>query len=419
MRTNFTLSLIFCLLLAPNLFAQYWKATGALSATGSSMYLIGATHVEDTIYVLSAEQNIAYSTDQGVTWTKQTIDKPNGNFVSITGIKDRLYASTKINTYDFELYYSMDKGASWQIDTIGLPPSLTNTGKSGMILRYMGNDYVLAYNYSKAVLKKLGETNWKPTSIDNVIVDITASDNKWLAIGQGKMLESTDNGTSWTSINTNGLPANFQGSLITTNGSRIFVSNDPASGGQTIYYSDDGGSNWTVTNSAGKFSYDNPWVKSIHAVGDYVFAAISPKFADFESAPPFIVSSTQEPDFSVGDVSGLPTGKTNTSLPFFFHVGTKLFTMFWDLYSSEPGFSNEVKTAIKQTIGQKQDDFSFFPNPVTSEIHIKSGGNLKLINSNGVFVRNLTEKTESLNDLPAGFYFLASESGIVRKLVKQ
>lgn len=425
MKKIFTLIL---LVFSLGMKAQNWNSTGALAATGSSTYLIGATHAGSKIYVLSREQNIAYSENLGVTWTKPAIASPGGDFVAITGIKDRLYATLKLNTYDHNLYYSTDNGVSWQIDNDGLPQSLTNTGKSAMILKYMGDDYVLAHNYLKAVYKKLDETSWQPTFIDFAIVDIAATSDKWLAIGLAKILQSTDKGKTWTAISTTGLPANFQGSLITSNGSRIFITNAPADGGEDIYVSDDRGQSWTKTNAAGKFTHANPWLKSIYAVDDYVFASVSPKFGDIQNAPPFIVSKTQQPDFSVGNVNGLPTGQTNTNLPFFFHVNNKLFTMFWDLYSTEPGFMGiPTQTAL---LAENTSEVRIYPNPAIHSIHfegdINNQAEVCIYDLNGQRVKQeFITKNLSLNiaDLSVGMYFLTINSGNKKiystKIIKQ
>ena len=98
---KFTLALLFCFLKLSTVFAQYWKPTGALAGAGSATYLIGATHVGEKIYVVSMENSLAFSTDEGKTWTKQTAAKPNGTYSAITGISDRLYASSASFTSRF------------------------------------------------------------------------------------------------------------------------------------------------------------------------------------------------------------------------------------------------------------------------------------------------------------------------------
>jgi photosystem II stability/assembly factor-like uncharacterized protein len=411
MGKKFTLLTMYILIFT-SLSAQYWKATGALAASGSNFYLIGAANVGDDIFALNANKTFAYSADKGETWIVPTIAKPNGDFAGITGIKDRLYATMKINTFDYELYYSTDKGSTWTLDTIGLPKSITKTGKSAVILKYMGNDYVLAHDYKLAYYKKLGETKWNSSHIDNLIVDIAATSDKWLAVGQTRIFESTDKGASWNVISTTGLPDQFQGNIICSNGSRIFVSNAPANGGDDIYFSDDGGSSWTLTNSAGKFDFDNPWVQSMYAVGDYVFASIKPKLFNFADAPPFIVSTTQQPDFSVGDLSGLPTGKTNTHLPFFFHLGSKLFTMFWDVYSSEPGFKQGSTTSAKIDLNENRS-ITIYPNPASHAIQIQnnkidvSGIEIYSMSGEKVFVGNgLPNNILDISGFSKGFYLL-------------
>lgn len=366
-KKQFLLVVLFFLTLA-NGVAQNWKPTGALSASGPDWYLTGATSVGNDVFAVNVLQTMVYSSDLGVTWSAPAASKLQGTYAYVVGIENRLYASTKINTYDYELNYSTDKGATWKPDTIGLPQSPAKTGKSAMILKYMENNYMLAHNNLKAFYKKVEETNWKPTSIDFAIVDVAATKDKWLAIGAAKILQSTNNGESWTMITTTGLPANFQGNKICTNGSRIYISNAPANGGQDIYYSDNGGLNWTLTNSAGKYSHANPWIQYMYAVDDYLFAAILPK--DSKDAPPFIVSTTPQPNFLVGDVSGFIIGKTTSSLPFFFHVKNKLFTMMWDLFSSEPGFNNSTTTA--QINLTDYESISVYPNPATNSIQLKT-----------------------------------------------
>lgn len=389
--------------------AQQWKSTGALKAMGSPYYLTAATNLDNNIFVVSAEQTFAQTSDKGATWSVPTITKPKGTFTYLKGIKDRLYTSMKVNTYDYELQYSINNGISWKLDTIGLPRNSVKTGKSNVIIEYMKNDYMLAHNNLKAYYKKIGETAWKQTlNSATTIIDITAISNKWLAIIANKIMQSIDNGTSWSEIITSGLPDNFQGYLITSNNSdRLFISNAPAAGGEDIYYSDDSGMSWTLTNSGGKFNYANSWIKDIYVVNDYIFASINPKSLNFVDAPPYLVSSNIQPDFSVGDNSGFPTGTTTSPFPFFFHIDNQLFTMFGDLYTSEPGFN---KTA--SITDEKYKNIKVGPNPVEDyiKVYVKDQSNWtfftidgKKINSGTVSYSNDVISTKKIK---TGIYIL-------------
>ncbi len=401
------------LIIATNqLISQNWKSTGALAATGSPFYLTCATNVGNNLYVVNANKTYGYSTDFGKTWISSTTTKPKGDFAALTGIQNRLYANMKINSNDNELYFSTNHGQTWTIDTVGLPRSLTKNGILGVILKDMGNNYVLAHENSKAFYKKLDEPKWKPTQIDFVIVDVAATNTKWLAIGAAKILQSTDNGTKWTTITTTGLPAQFQGNKISTNGTRIFVSNAPAKGAQDIYYSDDEGVSWVLTNSGGKYTHTNPWVQNLYAVDDYIFAAILP--FGFQDAPPFIMSTSKTPNFIVGDVSGLPTGSTVSNLPFFFHIQNKLYTMFTDLYVSEPGFKGNSSTAVLN-MNYNDNSISVQPNPADHSIQIVTKGSenneIEVFNIQGkkVFQQRVESNTNiDISTWAAGIYFVKS-----------
>lgn len=426
MKNRFNFIAIFLLFII-NANAQGWKATGALAATGSPYYLTGATNVGNDVFALSYDQNLVYSSDLGVTWSAPKKTNLTGKAWYILGIENRLYISTKANTYDNELHYSTDKGLTWKLDTVGLPLNIVKSGKDAMNLIYMGNGYVLAHNYAKAFYKKVKDTKWKLSNIEG-IVDVAATKDKWLIIGGKKIMQSTNNGESWTQISTTGLPDKFQGSKICTNGTRVFISNAPATGGQDIYYSDNGGSNWTKTNSAGKYTHANPWVNKLYAVEDYVFAAIVPK--NIQDAAPFLVSSTKEPDFSVGDVSGMLTGVTTTSLPFFFHVKNKLFTMMWDLFSSEPGFSGESDPSTKIDFAEREKNtISIYPNPASQTIQIKAGNTklskIAIISLTGkkVLEQNPeSDKQINISQLNNGVYFiqatLANGQSTTSKFIK-
>ena len=362
------LCLLFIIILSGHLTrAQYWSATGASTSAGA-VYLITATHVGDHIYVVGNNQTFAYSTNKGSTWTSTSVTLPKGIFAALYSAAGRLYASAKVNNYDYELYYSTDNGTSWTLDTVGLPLNIVKSGKAPVKVKDMGNDYMIAYNSTTARVKHKSASSWSVTTIDNVVTEVVNHDGNWYAVGVQKIVKSNDHGASWNALTTSGLPANFQGSFLASNGSdRLWVSVPPANGGEDIYFSDDDGASWSLTNSAGNFAYSNPWVGAMYAVGNYLFAAVSPKFANFQDPPPFIISSAVQPSFSVGDTSGLPRGGTTTDLPFFFHIGDKLYTMMGDLHTSTPGFPANVGITERELTG-----YQVYPNPASDYIRINS-----------------------------------------------
>ncbi len=405
------------LLVSANMYSQAWSPTGAAPAI-NAQYLIAATHISNNIFVVGNNQSFGLSTDKGVTWSKPTITPPPGTFAALSGVAGRLYASMKINTYDYELHYSTDNVSTWTIDTVGLPKNVVKSGKAAMNLVDMGNNYILAYNATAACYKKATDPNWTKTTIDNVIVSVTAMNGKWYAVGTGQILKSTDNGSNWNAITTSGLPANFQGNTLATNRQgRLFVSTPPADGGEDIYYSDDEGATWTLTNSAGHYTHSNPWVGAMYAVGNHVFAAISPKFAAFQDPPPFIMSSTANPSFAAGDTTGLGNGLTTTALPFFFHINDNLFTMMGDLYTSKPGFAANV--------GLVEDHIklSIYPNPTSDYLFITTSEPMdwQLNSLEGLIIEKGNTRTSDRIDvshLPSGIYLLVITTDSKSKVMK-
>ena len=358
---NKYLLLLMSILVISNLFSQYWKATGALSAIGKSFYLVAATSVGNNIFAAHANKNLGYSTDLGKTWITDGINEPKGDFALLTGIKDRLYASMKISPSDYELLYSTNNGQSWTMDTIGLPRTSTVNGITAMILVDMGNNYILAHNYLKTFYKHKNDNKWTPTEIGSAVVDVSAINDKWLIIVGGKIIQSTNHGLSWSTIITTGLPDKFQGYKITTNGSRLYMISSTAAHANNIYYSDDEGVTWMSSSIAGLYTYANAYPQNLYAVNDYVFSAVMPKQFDFNTPPPFLVSSEKILNFTVGDVSGFPSGSTISNLAFFFHIQNKLYTMFGDLYVSEPGFTGSPSAV--QNLNENESSILVQPNP--------------------------------------------------------
>ncbi|RYM32803.1 T9SS type A sorting domain-containing protein [Brumimicrobium glaciale] len=412
MKTIFT---FLSIALATTSFSQNWTSTGALAASGSS-YLIAATSIGDNVYAVGSDLTFVYSPNRGVTWTAPAITPPPGAYYALIACNNYLYASMKLNNYDHELRYSLNNGLTWTVDTVGLPQNLPNTGKEAMNVRYMGNNYVMAFNPTKAYHKKLGTSTWIATTIDYTIPDVIGMNDNWYAIGAGRMYKSTNHGGSWSELSPTGLPTGFQGNKLASNGlDRLFVSNSPANGGTDIYFSADGGNSFTLTNSAAQYTYNNAFIGAMFAVDDFIFASVLPESGNFVDEPPFISSMSASPSFSVGDGSGLPTNATISDIPFYFNSGNKLFTMYGDLFTSMPGFiGNPVIVSVDKN---EALEVGIYPNPAQNQINIstKEMSNLTsiaLYSSQGQLIREFKINEQSINvsDLPRGHYILKIQS---------
>ena len=402
--------------------AQTWQKLNATTPISAS-YLIAAAHVGDNIMVIGNNQQMALSTDKGASWTAPAITPPPGQFVALYNGGDRMYANMKINTYDFELHYTLNNGTTWTRDTIGLPKNSVNTGKLSMRVKNMGNGYLMAYDGTHTSYKQNGAASWTQVTISTVIADVTSLNDVWYVLGQNNIMKSTDHGTTWAPAPLNGLPTGAGWFKITTNGvNRMFILEAPANGGDEVYYSDDSGGSWALTNSAGHYAHQNAWLGAMYAVEDYVFAAVNPASGGFFDPPPYLSSSTETPDFEVGDTSGLFAQITTSALPLFFHIDDKLYTMNWDLLSSTPGFSGSL--GIDEN---SQNRFNAYPNPTKGsfylDIPIDTQWALTSIDgrmiSKGIAKSNKT--TIEMGNLNNGIYFVQTivngKKG-VKKVVK-
>ena len=354
--------------------AQNWQNLNATTPISAS-YLIAASHLGDNIMVIGNNQLMALSIDKGASWTAPTITRPPGQFVALYNGGDRIYANMKINTYDYELHYTLDNGTTWTRDTIGLPQNYVDTGKLSMNVKNMGNGYLMAYDATHTSYKQNGTTAWIQTTISTSISDVTSLNDVWYVLGQNDIMKSTDHGATWAPAPLNGLPRGGGWFKITTNGvNRMFILESPANGGNEVYYSDDSGESWRLTNSAGHYTHQNAWLGAMYAVEDYVFAAVNPASGGFFDPPPYLFSSTKVPDFQKGDTNGLFTRLTTSPLPLFFHIDDKLYTMNWDLFSSNPGFKGTL--GIDENI---EFTFNAYPNPTKGAFYLDIPVNTKWI----------------------------------------
>lgn len=427
-KTFFTLIFSTSLLLSN---AQFWQPTEAVVSTGAIVSTVNGS-LGNTVFSSgnngAVYNSFSYSLDQGETWNVVGSILEQGTVGQYIGAGDRLYAALSLVTGDYEYHFSQDNGMTWEVDTIGLPHyyGISTNAKDAFRIKKMGNNHMVAFNgavINGAYVKDFSQSGWSETTTSEYLthLDFTYMGDTWYALNPSysatPLVQSTDFGATWTNIEFNGIPAGFQVSILESNHTnKLYM----ASGlSDDIYYSTDGGNNWTLTNAGELHDYSTAWISKLYAVDDYVFASLNPEDALNDQFPKFISSSTASPDFSIGDVSGLTESIFVFPILNCFHAGDKFFIMWDDLYSSEPGFSGI--TTLQETTDQL---FSIYPNPCSDAIQFNASERTGwfLTSSTGQLVSNGTANpgfhSIDVQNLPNGIYLL-NLNGLTNRVIVQ
>lgn len=433
--------------------AQYWQRTNAsIAAVGNDTRLLTAT-TGDTIYALARSTShrniISTSLDQGQTWSTGTpifdslIDGYLATITEMEGVENRLYISVNLSNSNFRnlYYYSEDLGASWNLDTAGLPKALDPSYKKVHRLKTMGNGYIAAItDFDGVYIKQIGQGNWAlintyATTTQLFVQDMCYAGNTWYALNSfvaneaDRITKSTDFGQTWTSTNTS-LPTGFAPYNFVSNHINKFYLSGSIAGtdANVIQYSTDDCATWSPTNSAnfGSYSTASVYLRDLYAVDDYVFATFFPNSGDTVSR--ILISSDPVPNFSLCSIDGLPIyPSTQFSLgpPLlsYFHIGPKLFIAYADdLYTSSPGF-----VGGNPGIGTKEspslEKLSFYPNPAKDRIKIEAPqqGRFQVFSIDGTLMQEMELNSGhheiSLN-LPQGLYLIHYNNELSKLIIR-
>ena len=396
--------------------AQTWHGTNALDASGA-YYITSSAHLGDVVYANGAGptafNNFVFSEDLGLTWSAPLSPFPEDQIATLTAIHGRLYAAVRNVSLAYSYEYTTDNGISWTSDNEGMPDHWSGTGKAAFNLKAMNNDQMAAYDATQLFVKTTSSTLWVSRNIDFVLVDLCVQGDTWFATSASAIYKSNDNGITWSLNGNSGLPSDFQGNIIASNGEdRLFVSAAPAQGGSDIYFSNDGGNSWSLTNSSEIYTHANAWVAEIYAVNDYVFASINPDGTNFNDTPKYIASSLESPNFSAGDADGFPEGYVVAPIPIYFHIEEQLFAMYQDVFTTTPGFDGAVNVSSFD-----RESFNVYPNPCKDVLFLggESNTSYRILSANGVEVlsgrSNGVLNTASLS---SGMYFLVCQEKTIR-----
>ena len=196
---------------------------------------------------------IAYSDDNGATWTAVDVGSTNGEFVVKKG---GLFALTPYDIFlvtdGGRIYKSEDKGISWEVkEDAGITSSAYNAiamlnasvgyavGTSGLVVKTVDGG------------KTWGQTAATAGSNDLFSVAVLGRDRLWVGSTAGVILESKDGGATWTSRQLADATANVNDQAWLDDYS-AWVAN-----GETIQFTINGGFTWeTIDDTTNLFTGD-------------------------------------------------------------------------------------------------------------------------------------------------------------------
>lgn len=243
---------------------------------------------------------IASSSDNGASWTNltTTYDWAGGGGNSNREIV--FNGSTMyVRTTTQGVFRSLDGGATWSVDTVGLGP-----GRQVDMIFFDGTTVFCSINWPTAgFYKKTPAAGaWTKETAISTVSGMLQKGGKLYAFGAGNLYTSTDGGATWTMGASVGAPAtnagtgvHFVGTDIYSGGYRstddgvtwtsigrtgtayysdgtnYYVGFGPISGGgDSVAMTSDGGATWTVTGGGGL----NSQVQSITKHNGALYAAI-------------------------------------------------------------------------------------------------------------------------------------------------
>lgn len=212
--------------------ARHFHESGFMLGSGPAPGIPGNGVIDlcirDQVLFAAGDDGIAYSDDQGLTWTRSTRQNGMGKGgISALDVRDGvIWAASGFDTLTSQgtlpagggVGYSLDGGESWQ--------------------------------WFRQPVDTLGETAYKPTTthVQNITYDLALTENAvWIASFGGGLRKSTDNGQTWEVITVNGAAFDALGDLthrafsVIYDGQAVWAG---TAGG--VHKSSDGGRSWTT-----------------------------------------------------------------------------------------------------------------------------------------------------------------------------
>ena len=399
--------LLLLLVITNVLFAQWFHTN--LDSVAVNALVINA----DTIFA-GTSLGLYRSSDNGINWTISNTGLPDVEILSLC-----IYPFGEGNTYlfagtvDSGVYRSADNGSSWVKTYTGdIVGEVTSFTYSDTIL-YAGtdaSDMVTTGTYGIIYRSTNGGIAWEKVREDEAIYTLAISGGNVFAGrgrtapgGKGEVIRSTNNGESWTPLNTGFIIAYS----IVVCGTKIFAGGP--NGG--VFYSVNNGDNWNAMNAGLKNKIINRLI-----VYDLNL------FSGSLGGGVFLLTNNSD---TWKDVN---FGMTDTNIISFAVNRTTLFagTKGGGVWRRE---LSEMITSVDNNIGGLPSIFELdqnYPNPfnpttvITYQLPVISKATLKIYDVLGCEVATLVDEEQSAgwkevewnaNGFASGIYFYKLQAG--------
>lgn len=234
--------------------AVYLKKNAALAFNGNTVCSID---LSDN----AGDFRISRSTNNGTSWSTIFTDV-DGNFSSNLDNIHIFYQGSNrwVAFSDYTTYISTDNGASWSF-SLGNPSVFGNGGgaQSGsrIIINDNANFYLSDNGFATKTVISLPFVNGSKYAPNNIATNGSGTWLAWKYIPLGRMLKSTNNGSTWSAITTD-LPSYENGTTIKYNqgtygDSKFFIAASTYAGNLIggVYSSGNNGSNFNANPLVG------------------------------------------------------------------------------------------------------------------------------------------------------------------------
>lgn len=367
------------------------------------------------LFAIAGTQNLVVSTDNGTSWTDITTDTLSGRQDFLASAGNRLYLATYNNfTAHGLIYYSTDDGVSWDLDTAGMTKAIFQPpGKADVRTIFAYNNDQLVANFGGAdayYTKSITDARWRlMPDVAGLDPDFYTTRNDTLvAFGTSPaILFSTDNGISFSTINSTGLPNSFKvtDTYWDKNG-RIYLAVNNFSQSRTgLYFSNDFGSTWDSLNIFSligtDFTSTRQNITALYANGTTITFSL---YNDKANTTADIFTSIDAGQTFIKDTVGLKADNFSTEFVLdMVEVKGRLFSM----HSNTDIHYKTVSGTVTLEEGKKAVVFSFYPNPAKNQILLTEHlSDIEIIDNCGKRCAFLENGKTLTFDLPTGMYLI-------------